>query len=289
MTTIARARRFPLWSVMTLLGVASIALQASPSHACSFSEIGFEDMQLSVADGDVVPVNVVIFGAFTGPDGGLRHWLVAPDGTATRLEGEIRADLQMTRFVPAEPLSADTTYRLVTAGATPPTGEFPVRLSFTTRADDDVAPAAPVVAFETKEIFPDPFNSCGPVDGETWARFFVEPGEPGSIAMYRLVGSDGDLDDVRLAPFITRDDDGNIFLSVTEPQGGFDSYSVIATNHAGIDSLPTRVDAWLGCPGSCGAGDMSAGTLGALLLLARRRGQRGRRAPTGHLPAPPSR
>ena len=250
-----------------------INLYAPPAVTCTFLPPTFEDMQLSIADGDVLPTNLVMFSKFVGPDDGLSYWLLAPDGNATRLNREIDEAEGLSRLIPDQPLIVDTAYRLVfVRGNEPPEGEaFNLRLTFTTKAAEEAPPSPPIVSSETKEIFADPFSTCGPVPGETWARFFVEPNDAEPIGMLRLIASDGAVRDINLAPFISRDDEGNIFLSETAAQGGLEDYRVVSTTHSGIDSPATQVQVYLGCPGSCSAADASVPALGFLLLLALRR------------------
>ena len=231
-------------------------------------------MRLSISDGQVLPANLIIFGQFTGQDDGSSYWLLDSNDASIRLSMEIQPSEGFTQLVPELPLAVDETYRLIfSASQNPPTEDSIERLSFSTSAPDESAPSSPIATHEINEIFPDPFGPCGPVNGETWVRFFVQPNEAEQIAIYRLLDGSGDTKDINIAPFISRDDDGNIFLSETASAGGTDTYEIVATSHAGVDSVPTEMQVNLGCPGSCAAADLSGGMLGLgiLSLLGRRR------------------
>ena len=207
---------------------ASFAFGADPSYACTFIDPTLEEMRLSISDGQILPANLIIFGQFTGQDDGSSYWLLDSNDASIRLSMEIQPSEGFTQLVPELPLAVDETYRLIfSASQNPPTEDSIERLSFSTSAPDESAPSSPIATHEINEIFPDPFGPCGPVNGETWVRFFVQPNEAEQIAIYRLLDGNGETKDINIAPFISRDDDGNIFLSETAS--------------AGQKALPTRL------------------------------------------------
>ena len=172
-----------------------------PAAACTIFIPTVQEMQFSVADGDVVPRNLVLYSNFYGAADGSSWWLTsvgrAPQQLVMTFPASERGAVTLTT---AEPLLPATSYTLRWSATDAPPDDTAdtedldgdgvaddVSITFTTSTDDDTsAPAAPTASHATETVLP--YQGCDGdwQPGATWSRFFITPDDDDVIAAYVL-------------------------------------------------------------------------------------------------------